>query len=109
MSPGHWFLVRASPPLCHDSDNFPIQLPLSIDASIGVEYFVCLREVILFPFILINRLGQFDVEGRVTSGSGETAIPSAIRVAIGWALCPFISAQEKEKLRLGKSPLTFLL
>jgi len=76
-------------------------------------YFSQSREIILFPFILLDRLGQFDVEsthksktGQFTRdphnqlGIGETVVASGTRHGIALGLLAFITPDEAEKLRL---------
>lgn len=62
--------------------------------------FVFFREILLFPFVLLERLGQFDVEA-TTDGGGETGKVGAVRLATSKALCAFVGKEEIEKLRLG--------
>lgn len=73
------------------------------------------REQLLFPFIVLNRLGQFDVESTSLSltgrsqrdahspkAVGESVVTGATRHGISLALLAFITPEEAEKLRLGK-------
>lgn len=64
------------------------------------------REQLLFPFMILNRYDQFDVVAR-TEYTGaprkllsESGRVGAVRLAACKAMCPFLTAQEQEKLRL---------
>lgn len=50
--------------------------------------------------MVLDRLGQFDVEAS-TVGGGESGKAGAIRLAIAKGLRIFVNDQEREKLRLG--------
>jgi small subunit ribosomal protein S9 len=57
------------------------------------------REQILFPFKVVDRINQFDLEIEVNHG-GMSCLAKAIRYAVSKALCCFVSADSIEKLRL---------
>ena len=61
----------------------------------------CFREQLLFPLQLTGVLGSLDVEATV-EGGGLMGQAGAIRLGISIALQSFVSADEREKMRLGK-------
>ena len=53
------------------------------------------------PFKVVNRINKFDIVATVNNG-GMSCLAKALRSAISRCLCSFVSADEIEKLRLGK-------
>uniref|UniRef100_A0A914W2R1 Mitochondrial ribosomal protein S9 n=1 Tax=Plectus sambesii TaxID=2011161 RepID=A0A914W2R1_9BILA len=58
------------------------------------------REMLLAPFITLNKLGQFDVEARTEGPGGLSSIPAAIRLGVSFCLSAFVSDVERNQLRL---------
>ena len=61
--------------------------------------FRCYREVVIAPLVFNDMETSVDVRA-LTSGGGPTSQAGALRLAIARALCTFVDAPARERMRL---------